>query len=340
MYLSSINWFRGFAIIFVVFSHLTIYPSTFESGYTNFFSNGTFYFVFISGFLFYHLRAKFEYFSYLSRKTKYVVLPYIFISLPVLAWANYVIFSGGTWFHHDLIPSYDGHNLTPDYFSNVVYLNIYLLSTGGALLGPWWFIPMICVFFIASYWILELSKSRYLYALFILSFLFTLLSKRPDAVSPIVSFFYWFSVYMLGLLSAKNYTNLMKNSWQILIGSFVLLVGLTVTELDTDAVNMLHVRSLLVTFLVLSMFHLLENKDIKLVPLDILAKYSFGIFFLHKYFIQIQDRIIVPKLGIDKGLILFFGTGCAAILLSIITVKVGSIFLARLKLNPRYFFGV
>lgn len=340
MYLSSINWFRGFAIIFVVFSHLTIYPSTFESGYTSFFSYGTFYFVFISGFLFYYLREKFEYFSYLSRKVRYVVIPYIFISLPVLFWANYVIFTGGTWFHHDLIPSYEGHNLTPDYFSNVVYLNIYLLSTGGALLGPWWFIPMICIFFVSSYWTLKVSESKCIYSIFLLSFLFTLFSKRPDAVSPIISFFYWFSVYMLGLLAAKNYSMLMKNSQKIVLVSFTLLVGFQFIELDVDVINMFHIRSLLVTFFVLSLFYLVEKKQVKLIPLDILAKYSFGIFFLHKYFIQIQDRIIVPKFGLEKDQILFFGTGCLAIMLSIMTVKVGSIFLERLKLNPRYFFGV
>ena len=80
-YLNSLNWFRGLAILFVVLTHV-------DSGSLNsniaqyiktFVGNGTFYFVFISGYLFFHLIHKYSYLDYLRKKFLYVLIPYVFI---------------------------------------------------------------------------------------------------------------------------------------------------------------------------------------------------------------------------------------------------------------------
>ena len=85
-YLKSLNWFRGIAIIFVFLSHV---PKGEINGITanflhSFFGNGTFYFVFISGYLFWHLKDRFEYIGYIKNKIKNVILPYLFVLTPVL----------------------------------------------------------------------------------------------------------------------------------------------------------------------------------------------------------------------------------------------------------------
>ena len=49
-------------------------------------SNGTVLFVFVAGFLFQYLSYKFEYRRYLKSKLQNVLLPYVCVSLPMIAY--------------------------------------------------------------------------------------------------------------------------------------------------------------------------------------------------------------------------------------------------------------
>ena len=78
-YLHSINWFRGLAIIFVVLIHIErrSLDYFFDSDIIgSIVGNGTFFFIFISGYLFWHLVEKFEYYRYIHTKIKNVLIPY------------------------------------------------------------------------------------------------------------------------------------------------------------------------------------------------------------------------------------------------------------------------
>ena len=101
-------------------------------------------FVFIAGFLFQYLKKKFEYRSYLIRKTRYVILPYLIISaLPI--GLKLIGLHQSDWVPPEMIP--DG------IFGKAVF---YLAS--GKHLGPFWFIPMIVIFYIISQLLIKIDK--------------------------------------------------------------------------------------------------------------------------------------------------------------------------------------
>jgi len=90
MYINSINYFRGIAIIIIVAGHcLTLsnfsYNSFFGITILNLTQGGTSLFVFISGFLFHHIFYQyFDFKKFMLKKIKYVLSPYIFLSSLVI----------------------------------------------------------------------------------------------------------------------------------------------------------------------------------------------------------------------------------------------------------------
>ena len=87
-FLDYIHTFRGFAIMLIVAVHLT-YPIESSDPHIYrilipIFGNSTILFVFISGFLFKYLLDKFRMKTYLRKKLSFVILPYLFMSIPAL----------------------------------------------------------------------------------------------------------------------------------------------------------------------------------------------------------------------------------------------------------------
>src|ERR1035438_6859478 len=107
MFLRYIHSFRALAIVLVVATHCI---TLFKWDYTGWpyqllmclAPNCTLFFVFISGFLFQHLSHKFQYRRYLKSRWDNVLLPYVMVSLPMIA-AQAVTRSGvfdPTYLHH------------------------------------------------------------------------------------------------------------------------------------------------------------------------------------------------------------------------------------------------
>lgn len=313
MFLKSINWFRGIAIILIVLSH--VQPITFGGFLENepLIYNGTFFFVLIAGFLFYHLKSDYEYTSYMKKKTKYVILPYLFALTPGVLLALYFYFNDLVWFNANQIPEVE----------NVVYYVAYLITHGGAVLEPYWFIPMIVLFFIFSPVSKKIMESDYLGLVVIVSLTFTLLLIRPSY--PELSFFHWFGVYFLGGYLSKNYTVIERNKYLILPVSFALF--LVVININISPLNFDQANKMILSFTILSFLCILEEKKFEIKWLDVLAKYSFGIFFLHAYISQ-------------SGWVWFL-TVIAGITVPIMIIKCWSILLSKRSpyLQTRYFFG-
>lgn len=326
MYLSSINWFRGIAIFFVVLGHvpLTVYAGT-DFNY-NFLSNGSFFFVLISGFLFHYLKERYEYTDFMIKKFKYVVFPYLFIITPGVILAAYYYINGMEWFNADSIPP----------VSNLVYYVFYLITHGGTVIEPLWFIPMICIFFILSPLIKKIMESKYFGIITIICLAFTLTTSRPNL--PELSFIHWLGVYLLGGYLSHKYSIIRNNSVKIFFLSLIILAFSAF--IDFDLINSSHVNKLITTFSFISLLCILEDKKFKLAFLDLLAKYSFGIFFIHGYIIQVMKRGVIPFFG--QGITIWFLTIAISLLLPILIVKTWSTLLSsrRSSLNTRYFFGV
>ena len=102
-FLHYIHYFRGIAILFIVGLHACISLKWGEAILQRklawvLFNNGTILFVFISGYLFYHLsKDKFDYFEYLKKKFLYVIFPYLIVSVPALIDKFYFDKMGDHW---------------------------------------------------------------------------------------------------------------------------------------------------------------------------------------------------------------------------------------------------
>ncbi|PKB22442.1 acyltransferase family protein [Janthinobacterium sp. 64] len=185
----SLENFRGVAIIFVMLSHVMSIQKIGMGGDYFYYIVGdaTTWFVFISGYLFYYLEVnKFNYWSYVVKKGKYVLLPYIILSIPVIL---YGIYSS----QHIL------YGLTP---SQYVFWS---LMSGGVIVGPMWFIPMITLFFLLTPIFIILSKSKFLYYVSVFSLIFSIFSSRPIYnTNAMLSFLHFFGFYLLGIVAAKD----------------------------------------------------------------------------------------------------------------------------------------
>src|SRR5699024_273539 len=107
--------------------------------------NGTIIFVFISGFLFEHLFAKnFNFLRYFNKKLKYVIGPYLLVSIiPIL----------------DKLYVQEQLLWLPDFLVNQpdILKALYMLITGKHF-GPYWFIPMIVIFYLISPLLVWMNK--------------------------------------------------------------------------------------------------------------------------------------------------------------------------------------
>lgn len=345
-YLKSLNWFRGIAIIFVFLSHV---PKGEINGITanflhSFFGNGTFYFVFISGYLFWHLKDRFEYIGYIKNKIKNVILPYLFVLTPVL------ILYGILEVNLD----------TPNevLFSGLLIKNglIWHLLVGGmAANPPLWFIPMIIIFFITSPIIYSLSESKYFNILLLITIVFSILSFRPDTLQyPLYSYFHFYGVYLFGIFCKKNERLVFYHSKKIALISFFSYFAFVIIDVNygvfgsgapkfapmfTDGMSLIYInynqiQKLFGAVFFLSFLFYIENKnELNIIALDTCAKYSFGIFFIHYYWIVILRNLFN---GTHLSYIIISIVGFMASLISLYIFK-GIV--ARMKLDSRIFVG-
>src|SRR5688500_9095908 len=102
-FLHYIHYFRGAAILLIVGLHACISLKWGDAVLQRklalvLFNNGTVLFVFISGYLFYHLNKNhFDYVDYLKKKFLYVIIPYLVVSIPAIIDKFYFDEMGDHW---------------------------------------------------------------------------------------------------------------------------------------------------------------------------------------------------------------------------------------------------
>ena len=276
----SIEYIRAVAAIMVVMTH--VYTSALLSGadqnYAAIFADVNIFFTFASGFLYYHLSRKEPYFEFLSRRAKNVLIPYLIISIPAI-----LIYTLDLKQH----PNVD----LPDVGD--AGLVIYLLLT-GLHLGPLWFIPMIFTLYLSTFAIRELERFRYGY---LLAFLISLglaltIFPRPQFNdNPLGAAGHYLPIFLLGaLLCERNamVRTLAQKYWAGFLILAMLLLSLS-SQLDRDVQFPLKIVALISIFIFFTRF---ENVHMTFV--DVLAGYSFAIFFLHGYVVAVI-RILLAR---------------------------------------------
>jgi len=293
--------------------------------------DATAWFVFISGYLFYYLEVdKFKYFDYLSKKLKYVVLPYLILSVPAII--------VGLYYSRHIL-----YDLTP-----LKYV-IWSLITGGMVIAPMWFIPMIVIFFLLTPVFNVIARTKLIYVLTVAGLIFSIFSSRPvHNTNALLSFFHFAGFYLLGIATAKSvgYLDVMASSIKVKIISVSVIIfivtGFFYPGIEKEPGSFSGSLGLMnyIIFgklaLLIAIFFLFERYfDQERKFLGYLAKISFGLFFIHGFMSQIFGKFL-QNFDYYNPLVKFFSEIGVVVFVSIAVV-----FLLKLALGKwsRYVIG-
>lgn len=358
--LNYINVFRALAIMLILAGHtmqIGVKGSWVNNISFEVFAGGTALFIFISGFLFQHLSAKFEYKKYLTKKWENVILPYIFTAIVGIV----LCFS---------VPSVYGNPF--EGLNPLAQIGVFL-TTGRVHNVPTWFIPMIVIFFFFSHILLLLEKKGKLYKLLPILFLITIYCPRGDIEPEFVAnldylhkyfeylkyvgggFIHFVSMYVFGMYLSAN-----KDKIDIFYKKrntlWVLMLATTIADIYFMHNGMFFNSTLSKIFLTVLVLGYLKHYDEKIKSfekinnwLDVIAKYSFGLFFVHWYFVFAFNQLfgvpkVVPVVDLNS---LFIAMGIALVryifvfALSFISLYLIKTIIKKLKIeNTRKFIGV
>ena len=294
-FLNSVNYFRGIAIILIVLGHSyelagwDLPHSWQEVGLAAqlFYSasvNGSVYFIFISGFLYYHIFYKrFNYGKFMNKKLQYVLLPYLLISIVPIA---YKVLSG------------DVDSYTPAVVGDqpLALASWYLF--GGRLNYAYWYIPMAMLLFAISPIInIVIKYKKSLFVALLLLPISLIVHRSVANINHIQSLIYFLPVYFLGIWSSRHHQQILhylkSNRSKLALAAIALGFGLIQVVLFNYAgnshkefwavtvpdVNLL--QKIALCFLFLAVLDLWENKELPIIKKT--AETSFAIYFLHPF---------------------------------------------------------
>ncbi|PUZ20301.1 Peptidoglycan/LPS O-acetylase OafA/YrhL, contains acyltransferase and SGNH-hydrolase domains [Chitinophaga costaii] len=279
-FIGYIHHFRGVAIIYVVAAHVLVqWPkgSVTSRILDLIFQNSTILFLFIAGYLFQHLSARFQYKDYLIKKFQNVICPYLIISAFVIGYR--LIWQD--------VPGFTSSE-HPDFYqwSKPAQAGYYLLH--GAHLQQLWFIPMITIYYLLSPVLLYIDRHPKLYyvtliPLILISMFIVHRSVLADTLNMGIHFL---SVYLFGMFLSHYKDTYMafarKWGWLITVLAMgVLVANYFVAPAWYDTFDYTQ-KMLFCCFYI----YWLDRLD-KYIPkfIDVLAMYSFGIYFVHYFFV-------------------------------------------------------
>ena len=342
-FINSINYFRGLAIVIIVLGHsFDLAHWNISNDLEQFFYalslNGTVYFIFISGFLYYHIfYHRFNYRKFMLKKAQYVLLPYILFSIiPILL----TVFLGG-----------GGEALPDNLRSQPFVATIWYLATGKIVLA-YWYIPMAMLLFAASPLVNLAIRSGRILEIFLLLIPISLIIHRPiDNLNAFHSLIYFFPVYLLGVWSSINnqaiYAYLKENSKKVMLVVLVILLGLiqvlllkqtgnfhkdfwSITVLDVNLI-----QKILLCFLFMSILDIYENTSFPVA--NKIAETSFSIYFIHPFIVTAAYSLIEKANFNYQGNI--FTLILTTFLVVMTSMAIAFSIKAVLKKNSRYLIG-
>ncbi len=341
--LNYINVFRGLAILLIVVGH-TMQIGNSGTWLNNIafeiFTGGTALFIFISGFLFQHLSDKFEYKTYLKKKWTNVILPYIITAIPgiILCFTMPAVYGN----------PFDGLN-------PFAQIGIFL-TTGRVHNVPTWYIPMICIFFLLADIFLILERKKILYkllpVLFLITFLIPRMALEPENLAGLSysakyleyikyilnGFVHFASMYILGMYFSA-YKD--KIDWCYKYRAFLITAMLLASAADIYLLYSFNISNNTISkiFLTLIVLGYLKHFDKPIKEckwfnntVDMIAKYSFAIFFVHWYiFFAFNEIFMTPKVLPVNSTGEFFTAVVIAILRFVTVTGISLAILAVLK---------
>lgn len=295
-------------------------------------ADATTWFVFISGYLFHHIEfRRFKYASYLKKKAKFVFLPYLIFSAPAIL--------AGIYFSRNVELGLSRGNYV-----------LWSLLVGGSVAPPMWFIPMIIIFFFMSPVFRAAAQTKWIYLLTIAGLTISLFSFRPiQNRNPFLEFVHFFGFYLFGMLMSINIHRIdaVKKGRipPLLIGFGGALFFLCAYIYDfdrggplgfLDGWGYLNIVQLAKFGLLVAFFLLFEcYLNVRQPILAYLAEVSFGLFFVHGFFMILSSRL-ERRLSLENPWVIFLLELIIVIGGSILTVFLIKLFL---KNKSRYVMG-
>jgi len=275
MFLGYIHTFRAIAIYFIIAMHcIDVFQwennKNLERILRISISNGTILFVFIAGYLFQHLSSRFQYKKYLFAKFRNVITPYFFISIPAIIVFTLILKRESVW---------------QGFYDDPVWLQVLNFYLTGLHLAPFWFIPVITIYYLVSPALIQADKSSVFYYLLPILILVSCLVGRGG--QPLISFVHFLSVYSLGMFCSryKMYLNDWLSKGFVIIIVFIFVILLWLCEYffaKTTYTYFNFLQKIVLCFFVLGVLVRYGEKATHHY-LNLVADTSFGIFFIHSY---------------------------------------------------------
>jgi surface polysaccharide O-acyltransferase-like enzyme len=281
---NNIHRFRSIAIIGIVVAHSlhNFIWSQNDLGFRmlNVLANeSSVWFFTIAGFLFQRLGGRFEYRGYLTKKAKNILLPYVIVSIPALI-ASLTFYDQG---------------MAPGFADASIPTKIFLLMVTGKHLAPLWFVPTICLIFLITPVLLRADTLRWPYlALIVLMPLSAWLGR--DGVltlfgldgnwSALSKAVYLLSTFVFGMMCSRYHTQVIATvarwKWPLLAATIVTYVYAVATSTMSQCHGLYVFKMLCVPLL---LYALQSRPAVAFDRISFLGDASFGIFFLHCYFL-------------------------------------------------------
>lgn len=313
-HLIHLHNFRGFAIALIVATHcFSVFDWSnsplVEKVLKHLVANGTTLFLFIAGFLFQHLSDRYHVTDYLLKKARYVVLPYIVVSLPALI----------------LFTSVMPRSEMPSYFYDFQTwekVGFFLLT--GSHLAPFWFIPTIILFYLASPVLHWLDRQAWFYYFLPFVLMIPIFVSR-GYLDPLKSFVHFMPVWMLGMACSRHRqtaTKWLNALYWPLIAVFTLLLTCELIFANGTHTWYSSIGKIVLALFLYEMFRRWGERGTKWFGLA--GTLSFGVFFLHSYVISSAKMMIERFSGAlpEASLPGYFLASVCAMIASIVVVQV------------------
>lgn len=236
-------------------------------------------FFFIAGYLFQYLSKRFEYRSYLTQKFKTVILPYLLLSIPAL-----IVFVALTPRQH----------MWPWFYDLAGWQQTLLFLLTGKHLAPLWFVPTITLFYLAAPLFLWIDRQRpQFYWVIVPLMALSIYLGRGGQWGPLNFAQYLLPVYLLGMAFSHYRERAMalvaQWRWPLWALMAVCAAGFIWDWPQPPHYHlpMKMAMALLLVDLLYRFHHHIGNR------LDEIAELSFGIFFVHAYFILFLKIVVV-----------------------------------------------
>ncbi len=299
-FLTNVHQFRGLAIVCIVAAH-ALHNFDWARSVSMFnlidsiVNQSSVWFFFIAGYLFQHLSGKFNTGSYFKTKIKNVIIPYLIVSIPALI-------ASLTFVDQNMPNGFDD-------LSILTQVALFLVS--GQHLAPFWFVPTITLLYLLAPLLIKLDRLKWPYISLAILIPLSLYLGRDGVLiqlnlngyfSAISKAMYLFPAYYFGMFCSRysDQVNTFTKRFHIpLIVTAIAALYATTAGLY-PLISFIFAFKLITALLLL--YWLTHITFPKALYINQTAELSFGIFFVHGYFLA-AAKIALEYFGISGGII-------------------------------------